>query len=60
MGAGQAAIRAFAGPLAVLFVLSLLAKVLYGSAALTAGISDRDIDLEEFQPTGEEEHDPNA
>jgi membrane protein len=35
---------AFAAPLAVLFVLSLLSTVLYGAAALVGGISDRDAD----------------
>jgi membrane protein len=45
---------AFAAPLAVLFVLSLLSNVLYGSAALAAGISDRDVPLEELEPTPED------
>lgn len=41
----------FAAPLAVLFVLSLMSQVLYGSAALAAGISDRDVPLEELEAT---------
>lgn len=45
---------AFAAPLAVLFVLSLLSNVLYASAALAAGISDRDVPLEELEPTPEQ------
>jgi membrane protein len=44
---------AFAAPLAVLFVLSLLATVLYVMAALTAGISDAEVPLEELEPTPE-------
>jgi membrane protein len=42
---------AFAAPLAVLFVLSLLATVLYASAAIAGGISDREVPLEELLPT---------
>ena len=41
----------FAAPLAILFVLSLLATVLYASAALAGGISDRHVPLAELQPT---------
>jgi membrane protein len=41
---------AFAAPLAVLFVLSLLATVLYASAAIAGGISDREVPLEELLP----------
>lgn len=46
---------AFAAPLAVLFVLSLLSQVLYGSAAVAAGISDRDIPLEELEATPDDD-----
>lgn len=42
---------AFAVPLAVLFVLSLLSQTLYGSAALTAGISDRNVPLQDLMAT---------
>ncbi len=42
---------AFAAPIAVLFVLSLLSQVLYGSAALAGGISDRDVALEDLEAT---------
>ncbi len=42
---------AFAAPIAVLFVLSLLSQVLYGSAALAGGISDRDVSLEDLEAT---------
>jgi membrane protein len=42
---------AFAAPLAILFVLSLLTTVLYASAALAGGISDRQVPLAELQPT---------
>ncbi|MGB8022635.1 MAG: YihY/virulence factor BrkB family protein [Candidatus Nanopelagicales bacterium] len=42
---------AFAAPLAVLFVLSLLATVLYASGAIAAGISDRDVPLADLPPT---------
>ncbi len=49
---------AFAAPLAVLFVLSLLSSVLYGSAALAAGISDQEVPLEELEPTPQEAADP--
>ncbi len=41
---------AFAIPLAILFVLSLLSQALYGSAALAAGISDADVPLRELTP----------
>lgn len=41
----------FAAPLAILFVLSLLATVLYASAALAGGISDRRVPLAKLQPT---------
>lgn len=41
----------FAAPLAILFILSLLATVLYASAALAGGISDRHVPLAELQPT---------
>lgn len=41
---------ALAIPLALLFVFSLLSTVLYASAALTAGISDRHTDLAELAP----------
>jgi uncharacterized BrkB/YihY/UPF0761 family membrane protein len=46
---------AFAAPLAILLVLSLLAAVLYGSAALAGGISDRQVPLAELQPTHTDE-----
>ena len=42
---------AFALPLAVLFVLSLLTSVLYVCAAIAGGISDRDVPLDELTPT---------
>lgn len=45
---------AFAAPLAVLFVLSLLSNVLYASAAIAAGIGDREVPLEELEPTPED------
>ncbi len=45
---------AFAAPLAVLFVLSLLATVLYGSAALAGGLSDRHVPLGDLQPASDE------
>ena len=45
---------AFAAPLAALFVMSLLSQVLYGTAALTAGISDREVPLEELEATPED------
>jgi len=54
---------AFALPLAVLFVLSLLTSVLYVCAAITGGISDRDVPLDELGPTPDapvEEPDPTA
>ncbi len=41
---------AFAAPLAVLFVLSLLSTVLYAAAAVAAGINDRGVPLEELHP----------
>ena len=40
----------FAAPLAILFILSLLATVLYAAAALAGGISDRDVALATLQP----------
>jgi uncharacterized BrkB/YihY/UPF0761 family membrane protein len=39
---------AFAIPLAILFLFSLLASVLYISAAIVAGISDADLPLEAY------------
>jgi membrane protein len=42
---------AFAAPLAILFILALLTTVLYASAALAGGISDRQVPLAELQPT---------
>jgi membrane protein len=45
---------AFAAPLAILFILSLLTTVLYASAALAGGISDRQVPLAELQPTPDE------
>jgi uncharacterized BrkB/YihY/UPF0761 family membrane protein len=45
---------AFAAPLAALFVFSLLANVLYYTAALAAGINDREVPLEDLQPTRED------
>jgi len=42
---------ALALPLATLFVLSLMATVLYGSAALVGGISDLEKPMEELEPT---------
>ncbi len=41
---------ALALPLATLFVLSLMATVLYGSAALVGGISDAETPLSELEP----------
>jgi membrane protein len=41
---------AFAAPLALLFILSLMAMVLYGAAALAAAISDRDVPLHQLEP----------
>lgn len=41
----------FAAPLAILFILTLLATVLYAAAALAGGISDRHVPLAELQPT---------
>ncbi len=41
---------AFALPITVLFVLYLLTIALYGSAALTAGIADRGVPLDELTP----------
>lgn len=41
---------AFAAPLALLFVLSLLANVLYAAGALAAGISDRDVPVDQLAP----------
>lgn len=40
----------FALPITVLFVLYLLTLSLYGSASLTAGMSDRDVPLEDLVP----------
>jgi uncharacterized BrkB/YihY/UPF0761 family membrane protein len=40
---------AFAAPLAVLFVLSLMSTVLYGAAALAGAISDHDVPGEQLQ-----------
>ena len=40
---------AFAAPLAVLLVLSLMSTVLYGAAALAGAISDQDVPLEQLQ-----------
>jgi len=45
---------ALALPLATLFVLSLMATVLYGSAAVVGGISDLEKPLEELEPTPED------
>jgi membrane protein len=42
---------AFAAPLAVLFILSVLTTALYASAALAGGISDRQVPLAELRPT---------
>lgn len=42
---------AFAAPLAILFILSLLTTVLYLSGALAGGIADRAVPLEELEPT---------
>lgn len=42
---------ALALPLAILFVMSLFATVLYACAAIAAGISDADVPLEELEPT---------
>ncbi len=41
---------AFAAPLAVLFILSLLSSVLYVSGALAGGIGDRHVPLAELEP----------
>jgi membrane protein len=46
---------AFAIPLAVLFVFSLLSQVLYVSAAITAGASDDDRSLAELEPVAAED-----
>ncbi len=54
---------AFALPLAVLFVLSLLTSVLYVCAAIAGGISDRDVPLAQLGPIPDnavEEPDPTA
>lgn len=48
---------AFAAPLAALVILSLLAQVLYATAAIAAGISDADVPLEELAPVGEPDDD---
>ena len=45
---------AFALPLAVLFVLSMLTSVLYVCAAIAGGISDREVPLDELGPTPED------
>ncbi len=45
---------AFAAPLAALFVLVLLAQVLYVCAAIAGGISDQDVPLDELAPTEED------
>ena len=44
---------AFAAPMAALFIMSLLSQSLYGTAALAAGISDRDVPLEDLESTPE-------
>lgn len=41
---------AFAMPITVLFVLFLLTVALYASAAITAGVADRDVPLDELVP----------
>lgn len=46
---------AFAAPIGVLFALYLQTTALYGSAALTAGIADRDIPLEVLRATDVDE-----
>ena len=46
---------ALAIPLALLFVFSLLSTVLYASASLAAGISDRHTDLAELMPQSVED-----
>ena len=54
---------AFALPLAVLFVLSLLTSALYACAAIAGGISHRDVPLDKLAPTPVntvEEPDPTA
>ena len=53
---------AFALPLAVLFVLSLLTSALYVCAAIAGGISDRDVPLDKLAPTPVtvEEPDPSG
>lgn len=51
---------ALALPLAVLFVLSLFATLLYGSAALAAGISDSEVPLQELAPTPQDVAAPGA
>ena len=47
---------AFAAPMAALFIMSLLSQSLYGTAALAAGISDRDVPLEDLEATPEDAH----
>ena len=42
---------AFAAPIAVLLILYLLTLALYASASITAGVADRDVDLESLTPT---------
>lgn len=42
---------ALALPLAILFVMSLFATVLYACAAIAGGISDKDIPLDELEPS---------
>lgn len=46
---------AFAAPLAVLFVLSLLSTVLYGAAALAGAISDQDVPLDQLEAGRDDE-----
>jgi uncharacterized BrkB/YihY/UPF0761 family membrane protein len=46
---------AFAAPIGVLFVLYLQSTALYGAAALTAGVAERDIPLEVLQANDVEE-----
>ena len=41
---------AIAAPIGILFVLFLLTMALYASAALTAGIADKDVPLELLEP----------
>ncbi len=43
----------FAAPLAILLILQLFSLVLYLSACLAAGISDKDVPIEEFMPGAE-------